>query len=327
MAEELNGLLGANPTPPTPSPEIYTLYIKSNDGSITLFSYTFYSYDPIQPAPPKPSPSGHYYYQYKEKDGVKGLYGGYYDPLLCDLSEYAGLSYSPNQSVGEIALGTTLAEYYWTRNTDYGTPIPTNDVIVYVVESGGGGNTLDVTYGDTKIIDGEEVTPPVDVTYNGETIATLNAGDTATLDILGSDNKPKILSTPIVIGGKTISDVDALGRKWVLEHNLVVEVSGSPPVTGETWVINEQPEIFRLDAYAFYASFESNGEHFDYLTVGGERGGTQTPPGIYYWVLPPMETCAYDLTSWTDEAYRTIVLDEPATGDFLDWLEANAVKQ
>lgn len=25
-------------------------------------------------------------------------------------------------------------------------------------------------------------------------------------------------------------------------------------------------------------------------------------------------------TGWKDEAYRTIVLDEPATGDFLTWL-------
>lgn len=32
-------------------------------------------------------------------------------------------------------------------------------------------------------------------------------------------------------------------------------------------------------------------------------------------------------TGWKDEAYRTIVLDEPATGDFLTWLQKNAVKQ
>lgn len=32
-------------------------------------------------------------------------------------------------------------------------------------------------------------------------------------------------------------------------------------------------------------------------------------------------------TGWKDEAYRTIVLDEPATGDFLTWLQKNAIKQ
>jgi len=31
--------------------------------------------------------------------------------------------------------------------------------------------------------------------------------------------------------------------------------------------------------------------------------------------------------TWEDEAYRTIILDEPATGDLLTWLQANAVKQ
>ena len=32
-------------------------------------------------------------------------------------------------------------------------------------------------------------------------------------------------------------------------------------------------------------------------------------------------------TSWINEAYRTITLAEPATGDLLTWLQANAVKQ
>lgn len=32
-------------------------------------------------------------------------------------------------------------------------------------------------------------------------------------------------------------------------------------------------------------------------------------------------------TGWKDDAYRTIILDKPATGDLLIWLQANAVKQ
>lgn len=44
---------------------------------------------------------------------------------------------------------------------------------------------LDVTYNSTKIIDSLEVTPPVTVTYNGSTIATLNEGDTKTLQCNG----------------------------------------------------------------------------------------------------------------------------------------------
>lgn len=40
---------------------------------------------------------------------------------------------------------------------------------------------------------------------------------------------------------------------------------------------------------------------------------------------------AYDAgtegTGWTDPAYRTITLAEPATGAFLEWLQKYAVKQ
>ena len=41
------------------------------------------------------------------------------------------------------------------------------------------------------------------------------------------------------------------------------------------------------------------------------------------------ETSVYmsDLDGWTNEAYRTIVLDSPATGDLLTWLQTNAALQ
>lgn len=32
-------------------------------------------------------------------------------------------------------------------------------------------------------------------------------------------------------------------------------------------------------------------------------------------------------SGWIDQAYRTITLTEPATGEFLTWLQKNAVKQ
>lgn len=38
-------------------------------------------------------------------------------------------------------------------------------------------------------------------------------------------------------------------------------------------------------------------------------------------------TLGRPFTGWKDEAYRTIILDEPATGDLLTWLKNNAVKQ
>lgn len=58
---------------------------------------------------------------------------------------------------------------------------------------------LDVTYQLQKIIDAEEVIPPITVEYDGETIATLNAGDTKLLFCNG-----KVMADDVVIGSKTL---------------------------------------------------------------------------------------------------------------------------
>lgn len=193
------------------TPSSATLYVYSNDGSELLASANLTGYDQGAISYTENSAYG------RQNCVIRGYiyWGAYMEDLILDMAPYDGLSYSVGATTPDIPYETTLLDESSTA-----------DVTVYVVPKGGGGSTLDVTYNGSKIIDSEEVTPPVTVTYNGSTIASLNAGDTKTLDILGSDNKPKILATPIVIGGKTIPDVDALGRKWVLEHNLEVEVGG-----------------------------------------------------------------------------------------------------
>ena len=94
----------------------------------------------------------------------------------------------------------------------------TSDTTLYAKweESGGGGAMLDVTYGGTKIIDSLEVTPPVAVTYDGSTIATLNAGDTKTLQCNG-----KVMASDVVIGDKTLQCNGKL-----MASDVVVEVEG-----------------------------------------------------------------------------------------------------
>ena len=49
---------------------------------------------------------------------------------------------------------------------------------------------------------------------------------------------------------------------------------------------------------------------------------------LYYYEDDFHNTGVYDYetSTWYNEAYRTIVLDEPATGDVLAFLEANATK-
>lgn len=85
-----------------------------------------------------------------------------------------------------------------------------------LTKGGGSGSTIDVTYNGTKIIDSLEVTPPVEVTYNGSTIATLNAGDTKTLQCNG-----KVMASDVVIGDKTLQ----CGGK-LMASDVVVEVGG-----------------------------------------------------------------------------------------------------
>ena len=67
-------------------------------------------------------------------------------------------------------------------------------------------------------------------------------------------------------------------------------------------------------------SFTSNGESFTSI----EAKKTAISTWIYY-----DSTEVYNGASeaWLDEAYRTITLKQPATGDLLTWLQKNAVKQ
>lgn len=45
--------------------------------------------------------------------------------------------------------------------------------------------------------------------------------------------------------------------------------------------------------------------------------------GIYYDKTFVMD----DGGTWKDPAYRTLVFDEPPTGELLEWLQANATPQ
>ena len=167
---------------------------------------------------------------------------------------------------------------------------------------------MDVTYNGTKIIDSLEVTPPVDVTYNGSTIATLNAGNTKTLQC--SD---KVMASNIGIGDKTLQCSGKL-----MASDIVVELVGST-TSGETWYFNDTIDGCTLMKRV---NFTSNGVAYKFFIE--IKTGSKKSVLCY-----DGKTHVYDYktSTWYDEAYRTIVLDEPATGDVLAFLEANAVKQ
>lgn len=90
----------------------------------------------------------------------------------------------------------------------------------------------------------------------------------------------------------------------------------------ETWLLNNHFNFKNTQWIILSASFTSNGQSFSSIK--------------YSYADFDCHYINYDNTSvydddghigWADEAYRTIVLDTPAAGDLLTWLQANAVKQ
>ena len=173
-------------------------------------------------------------------------------------------------------------------------------------------STCKITYNGNEISSVDE-TAPVSVAYNSATIATLNDGDTKTLGCNG-----KVMVSDVVIGSKTLNCNGKL-----MQGDIVVKLAGSA-TSGETWYFNNV--IGPTASGDFYFNFTSNGVAYTIMTksfssfinmytlryVNSEGGVT-----AYNSLVDP---------KWQNEAFRTIVLDEPASGDVLAFLEANATK-
>ena len=172
-------------------------------------------------------------------------------------------------------------------------------------------STCKITYNGNEISAVDE-TAPVSVAYNSATIATLNDGDTKTLGCHG-----KVMASDVVIGSKTLNCNGKL-----MQGDIVVELVGSTP-SGETWYFNDT--IAKHSG--FKVNFTSNG--VAYTKMMRMRSGKIYDKFVYIQDnATATQTSAYDYKAsrWYNEALRTIVLDEPATGDALAFLEANATK-
>ena len=153
---------------------------------------------------------------------------------------------------------------------------------------------------------------PVSVTYNNATIVTLNDGDTKTLRCQG-----KVMASDVVIGSKTLNCNGKL-----MQGDIVVELVGSTP-SGETWYFNDT--IGSPEAGSIVVNFTSNGVGYKEM----RKADYSKISRLYYHKTDGgLSDYAYNYNAdtWQNEAYRTIVLDEPATGDVLEFLEANATK-
>ena len=173
-------------------------------------------------------------------------------------------------------------------------------------------STLKILYNGSEI-SSVDATSPTSVTYNNSTIATLNDGDTKTLGCYG-----KVMASDVAIGSKTLNCNGKL-----MQGDIVVELVGSA-TSGETWYFNN---IIGSTNGILSVNFTSNGTKYMKmyeLKVNNvihrlhynRSNDTSRVDRVY----------DYKTSTWYNEAYRTIVLDEPATGDVLTFLEANATK-
>ena len=169
-------------------------------------------------------------------------------------------------------------------------------------------STCKISYTGNEISAVDE-TAPVSVAYNSATIATLNDGDTKTLGCHG-----KVMVSDVVVGGKTLNCNGKL-----MQGDIVVELVGSA-TSGETWYFNDT--IGYPDQDTLNVNFKSSTTKFIRMEITSINGRLE------YIQSNGRAVPAYDYKSsrWFFKKYRTIVLDEPATGDVLAFLEANAAK-
>ena len=170
-------------------------------------------------------------------------------------------------------------------------------------------STCKISYNGNEISAVDE-TALVSVAYNSATIATLNDGDTKTLGCQG-----KVMASDVVIGSKTLNCNGKL-----MQGDIVVELVGSA-ISGETWYFNDTIDGCRERRNV---NFKSNGVAY----VGFMERGNKFFDDLFYYKDGGDNITAYNYktSTWYNEAYRTIVLDEPAIGDVLAFLEANATK-
>ena len=89
----------------------------------------------------------------------------------------------------------------------------------------------------------------------------------------------------------------------------------------EKWVINENPYSV-MDEVVYTIGFTSNNTHFDTLTINKSNGNQ-----MYYDNTQVFSLVSFITPTWVNNAYKTIELDQPASGNLLTWLNAHATKQ
>lgn len=166
-------------------------------------------------------------------------------------------------------------------------------------------STCKISYNGNEISAADE-TAPVSVAYNNATIATLNDGDTKTLGCHG-----KVMGSDVLIGSKALN----CGGK-LMHGDIVVELVGSAP-SGKTWYFND---TITKSKVSFDVNFTSNGVACVKLVMSSGFVSSLS------YIFENGDRFPVYQNGWMFPEFRTIILDEPATGDLLTFLETNATK-
>lgn len=96
----------------------------------------------------------------------------------------------------------------------------------------------------------------------------------------------------------------------------------------ETWLINDTPLMTPFTASkSIHIRFKSNNTNYTY--IGFQDAGMPGIKGVIIDYSSPQKF-VYDPSAypaWDNEAYRTIEFQETPTGELLEWLQANGIKQ
>ena len=151
--------------------------------------------------------------------------------------------------------------------------------------------------------------------------------------VLANNSLISINSDNIAENGNLVRIKQSSEKNDILKiiNSLVrVKVAPDPPVvdTTETWVIKDFAPTTRsstalatinisfttnnLKATSFGIAYSNSISIITYGDIGQVASFNENNDNAYVWI---------------NNAYRTITLDEPATGTLLTWLQKNAVKQ
>lgn len=157
---------------------------------------------------------------------------------------------------------------------------------------------------------------------------TLTAGDGGSVSGAGTYTQGTVITITATANTgykfKQWSDGDTnASRQITVNSNISLSASFEQKVT-ETWYFNDTINCYENVAFE-NISFVCFNQNCCSINVYVDSKETNM---YYNFVFSGVEypTWVYDRMGWVDKDFRTIILDEPATGQLLTFLQANATK-